>query len=209
VAAQNAVQNLRDKAEAQREAATERQQAVLSRLTNKLEEARAKLDAAKTTQQAGAAKTTVLRYSTVVSTFAERPEPAVEVLSDAELGRWVLGRLLVCRVAWRLAEGQLANCEQSDNQAARLPAPRCGAAVTGWVAIAPTAAMHVALRRRRESIRAAMLHAWRGYERHAWGMDELCPVSQKGKNSFGGLGATMIDAMDTLHMMGAPGGGSW
>ncbi len=47
-----------------------------------------------------------------------------------------------------------------------------------------------------------MLHSWRGYEGHAWGRDELCPVSLAGKDSFGGLGATMIDAMDTLHMMG-------
>ncbi|EFN60136.1 hypothetical protein CHLNCDRAFT_33654 [Chlorella variabilis] len=56
--------------------------------------------------------------------------------------------------------------------------------------------------RRREAIKAAMLHSWRGYEKYAWGQDELCPVSQQGKNSFGGLGATMIDALDTLHMMG-------
>jgi hypothetical protein len=47
-----------------------------------------------------------------------------------------------------------------------------------------------------------MLHSWRGYEKYAWGNDELCPVTLKGKNGFGGLGATMIDALDTLHMMG-------
>jgi mannosyl-oligosaccharide alpha-1,2-mannosidase len=56
--------------------------------------------------------------------------------------------------------------------------------------------------RRRDAIKAAMLHSWRGYEKYAWGKDELCPVTKKGKNSFGGLGATMIDALDTLHMMG-------
>ncbi|KAI3429765.1 hypothetical protein D9Q98_010078 [Chlorella vulgaris] len=55
---------------------------------------------------------------------------------------------------------------------------------------------------RREAVRAAMLHSWRGYEKYAWGNDELCPVTLKGKNGFGGLGATMIDALDTLHMMG-------
>ena len=56
---------------------------------------------------------------------------------------------------------------------------------------------------RRDAIKAAMQHSWRGYEKYAWGKDELCPVTKKGKNSFGGLGATMIDALDTLHMMGA------
>lgn len=48
-----------------------------------------------------------------------------------------------------------------------------------------------------------MLHAWRGYEQYAWGHDELCPLSKSGKNSFGGLGATIVDSLDTLHMMGA------
>ena len=56
--------------------------------------------------------------------------------------------------------------------------------------------------RRREEVVDAMRHAWSGYEQHAWGHDELCPVSKKGKNSFGGLGATIVDSLDTLHMMG-------
>lgn len=54
---------------------------------------------------------------------------------------------------------------------------------------------------RREAVRAAMAHAWRGYVRYAWGNDELMPVSQIGKNSFGGLGATIVDALDTLWLM--------
>ncbi|KAL4436084.1 hypothetical protein ABPG77_005532 [Micractinium sp. CCAP 211/92] len=56
--------------------------------------------------------------------------------------------------------------------------------------------------RRREAVKAAMLHAWRGYEQYAWGHDELCPLTKSGKNSFGGLGATIVDSLDTLHMMG-------
>lgn len=47
-----------------------------------------------------------------------------------------------------------------------------------------------------------MVHAWQGYRQHAWGMDELCPVSKEGRNSFSGLGATIIDALDTLYIMG-------
>lgn len=46
-----------------------------------------------------------------------------------------------------------------------------------------------------------MAHAWRGYVRYAWGNDELQPVSQVGKDSFGGLGATIVDALDTLWLM--------
>ncbi|EFJ24543.1 hypothetical protein SELMODRAFT_101351, partial [Selaginella moellendorffii] len=55
---------------------------------------------------------------------------------------------------------------------------------------------------RRERVRAAMLHAWTSYEKFAWGEDELQPLTKNGVNSFGGLGATIIDAMDTLYIMG-------
>lgn len=49
---------------------------------------------------------------------------------------------------------------------------------------------------------AAARHAWRGYEAHAMGEDELQPLSRRGKNSFGGLGATIVDSLDTLWMLG-------
>lgn len=49
-----------------------------------------------------------------------------------------------------------------------------------------------------------MLHAWQGYEDYAWGWDELRPLSKNGTNNFGGLGATIVDSLDTLKMMGAP-----
>ena len=46
-----------------------------------------------------------------------------------------------------------------------------------------------------------MLHAWAGYKRHAWGQDELEPVSQLGITSFG-MGLTLVDSLDTLILMG-------
>lgn len=48
----------------------------------------------------------------------------------------------------------------------------------------------------------AMQHSWDSYVKFAWGQDELQPVSKRGKSSFGGLGATIIDSLDTLHIMG-------
>ena len=58
-------------------------------------------------------------------------------------------------------------------------------------------------------VRDMMRHAWMGYETYAWGLDELHPVSCTGKlgvmggrNGFSGLGASLVDAMSTLHMMG-------
>ena len=48
----------------------------------------------------------------------------------------------------------------------------------------------------------ATKHSWRAYETYAWGMDELTPLTKGGNDAFGGLGATLIDSLDTLHMMG-------
>ncbi|KAL0916662.1 hypothetical protein M5K25_014190 [Dendrobium thyrsiflorum] len=55
---------------------------------------------------------------------------------------------------------------------------------------------------RREKVKEAMLHAWNSYEKYAWGQDELQPQSKNGVNSFGGLGATILDSLDTLYIMG-------
>lgn len=55
---------------------------------------------------------------------------------------------------------------------------------------------------RRQKVKEAMIHAWSSYEKYAWGHDELQPQSKKGIDSFGGLGATLVDALDTLYIMG-------
>ncbi|KAK3427885.1 hypothetical protein EUGRSUZ_F04021 [Eucalyptus grandis] len=55
---------------------------------------------------------------------------------------------------------------------------------------------------RREKVKEAMLHAWSSYEKYAWGNDELQPQTRQGVNSFGGLGATLVDSLDTLYIMG-------
>lgn len=55
---------------------------------------------------------------------------------------------------------------------------------------------------RREKVKDAMLHAWASYEKYAWGKDELQPQTRDGIDSFGGLGATIVDSLDTLYIMG-------
>ncbi|XP_072021907.1 mannosyl-oligosaccharide 1,2-alpha-mannosidase IA-like [Amphiura filiformis] len=59
---------------------------------------------------------------------------------------------------------------------------------------------------RRNKIREMMLHAWGGYEKYAWGANELKPVSHMGHSAsiFGrtSLGATIVDGIDTLFIMG-------
>eukprot|EP00252_Welwitschia_mirabilis_P007295 TRINITY_DN1853_c0_g1_i2.p1 TRINITY_DN1853_c0_g1~~TRINITY_DN1853_c0_g1_i2.p1 ORF type:complete len:452 (+),score=88.24 TRINITY_DN1853_c0_g1_i2:187-1542(+) len=55
---------------------------------------------------------------------------------------------------------------------------------------------------RRNHVKEAMVHAWASYEKYAWGFDELQPQSKSGVNNFGGLGASIIDSLDTLYIMG-------
>ncbi|TSK20175.1 Mannosyl-oligosaccharide 1,2-alpha-mannosidase IC [Bagarius yarrelli] len=50
-----------------------------------------------------------------------------------------------------------------------------------------------------------MKFAWDNYRRYAWGQNELRPLTKNGHigNMFGGLrGATIVDSLDTLYIMG-------
>jgi mannosidase alpha-like ER degradation enhancer 2 len=52
-------------------------------------------------------------------------------------------------------------------------------------------------------VRAEFLHAWRGYERYAWGHDELRPLSLTARDWYDEpLYMTQVDALDTLILMG-------
>ncbi|KAK0269498.1 hypothetical protein LTR35_014794 [Friedmanniomyces endolithicus] len=51
-------------------------------------------------------------------------------------------------------------------------------------------------------IKEAAQHAWTGYRTAAWGMDEVKPISGGYNNPFNGWGATLVDSLDTLWMMG-------
>jgi hypothetical protein len=54
---------------------------------------------------------------------------------------------------------------------------------------------------RQQAVIDSMKWAWFGYKKYAWGKDELNPVS-KGNHEWFGLGLTLIDALDTLYLMG-------
>ncbi len=51
-----------------------------------------------------------------------------------------------------------------------------------------------------------MKHAWDGYALHAWGKNEVKPISRRGHTAsiFGSaaMGATIVDGLDTLYIMG-------
>lgn len=51
-----------------------------------------------------------------------------------------------------------------------------------------------------------MKHAWDNYKEYAWGKNELKPISKRAHLSSvfgsGDLGATIVDGLDTLYLMG-------
>ncbi len=60
-------------------------------------------------------------------------------------------------------------------------------------------------KRRQRAVREAFVRSWGSYKTHAWLQDELAPVSGKGKTTFGGWAATLVDSLDTLWIMGLSG----
>lgn len=62
------------------------------------------------------------------------------------------------------------------------------------------------VRERRNKVREMMQHAWSNYEQYAWGQNELRPVTKRGHAAgiFGktSMGATIVDGLDTLYLMG-------
>lgn len=61
---------------------------------------------------------------------------------------------------------------------------------------------------KREKIKQMALFGWKNYEKYAWGENELKPLSKMGHSAgiFGSvatkLGATIVDGLDTMYMMG-------
>jgi mannosyl-oligosaccharide alpha-1,2-mannosidase len=55
---------------------------------------------------------------------------------------------------------------------------------------------------RREDVRKQFLKCWRNYRSYAWMHDEIRPISGQVADHFGGWAATLIDALDTLWIMG-------
>lgn len=54
---------------------------------------------------------------------------------------------------------------------------------------------------RLEAVKEAFRHAWKGYKDFAWGHDELKPIS-KSYGEWFGLGLTLVDALDSMWIMG-------
>lgn len=55
---------------------------------------------------------------------------------------------------------------------------------------------------RQAAIKASLQRTWKSYRAYAWMKDELSPVEAGAQTSFGGWGATLIDSLDTLWIVG-------
>lgn len=55
---------------------------------------------------------------------------------------------------------------------------------------------------RRATVKDAFKRCWETYKKRAWLQDEVAPISGESRNPFGGWGATLVDSLDTLWIMG-------
>ncbi|EYC28991.1 hypothetical protein Y032_0007g3534 [Ancylostoma ceylanicum] len=54
----------------------------------------------------------------------------------------------------------------------------------------------------REKVREMFYHAYNGYLNHAFPLDELKPITCKGQDTWGSFSLSLVDALDTLIVMG-------
>ncbi|KAL8730150.1 MAG: hypothetical protein Q9166_004233 [cf. Caloplaca sp. 2 TL-2023] len=52
------------------------------------------------------------------------------------------------------------------------------------------------------AVKKSFVHSWEGYKKHAWKEDELVPIKGGHATTFGGWGATLVDTLDSLWMIG-------
>lgn len=57
---------------------------------------------------------------------------------------------------------------------------------------------------RQEAVRRAFQHSWRGYQRYAFGQDDLKPLSKQGTGGLCKMGLTLVDSIDTALLMALP-----
>ncbi|KAF2829414.1 alpha-mannosidase IC [Ophiobolus disseminans] len=55
---------------------------------------------------------------------------------------------------------------------------------------------------RQQAVKESFTRCWRSYKERAWTKDELAPISGGSRDTFGSWGATLVDSLDTLWIMG-------
>lgn len=54
----------------------------------------------------------------------------------------------------------------------------------------------------REAVKKTFSKCWQSYRVSAWLSDELTPICGQSRNTFGGWGATLVDSLDALWILG-------
>lgn len=54
----------------------------------------------------------------------------------------------------------------------------------------------------RDEVRDMFYHGYEGYLTHAYPLDELCPLSCTGRDTWGSYALTLVDTLDTLVILG-------
>ncbi|KKZ61725.1 hypothetical protein EMCG_03754 [[Emmonsia] crescens] len=67
---------------------------------------------------------------------------------------------------------------------------------------APSAESATLQAQRQAEVKRVFQRGWKSYKQMAWLNDELSPMAGTPKNTFGGWGATLVDSLDTLWIMG-------
>jgi len=52
------------------------------------------------------------------------------------------------------------------------------------------------------AVKDSFVHSWNGYKKYAWLHDEVKPLTGQSHDPFGGWAATLVDALDSLWIMG-------
>lgn len=55
---------------------------------------------------------------------------------------------------------------------------------------------------RKDAVRDVFTRCWKAYKDRAWTKDELAPISGGAKDTFGSWGATLVDSLDALWILG-------
>lgn len=81
------------------------------------------------------------------------------------------------------------------------PAVRIAKIQTEDPSLSETKAQKQVRLERQMQVRDVFKRDWAAYKRYAWMHDELKPVSNSSNDPFGGWGATLVDALDTMLIM--------
>jgi mannosyl-oligosaccharide alpha-1,2-mannosidase len=80
------------------------------------------------------------------------------------------------------------------------PQPRPSVQHTFGVAVSTQAKGEITSRK--DTVRDVFKRCWKSYQERAWTKDELAPISGGAKDTFASWGATLVDSLDTLWIMG-------